>query len=121
MRRPALLGLCAALAGAALIARATPPTGTAPAPQATASASDSGKQLFTRGTAPSCATCHALQDAGATGNIGPDLDALRPDAARVRNAVQKGFENMPAFDHVLSPAQIDTLAKYVERAAGAAR
>jgi sulfite dehydrogenase len=76
-----------------------------------------GKELFASGTTPSCATCHALRDADATGNIGPDLDALQPDAARVRNAVQKGFENMPAFGHVLSAAQIDAVAQYVEQAA----
>lgn len=77
-----------------------------------------GRELFTGGTTPSCAVCHTLRAADATGNIGPDLDALKPDAPRVANAVQKGFENMPAFGHVLSPAQIDTLARYVAGAAG---
>lgn len=76
-----------------------------------------GRRLFTEGTTPSCATCHVLGDAEATGNIGPDLDALQPDAARVRNAVEKGFEAMPAFGHVLSAQQLDTLARYVEQAA----
>jgi mono/diheme cytochrome c family protein len=32
--------------------------------------------------------------------------------------VQKGFENMPAFGHVLSPAQIEAVARYVAGAAG---
>jgi sulfite dehydrogenase len=82
---------------------------------ATGAAGD-GKQLFVAGTTPSCATCHALKDAAATGGVGPDLDALQPDAARVRNAVRNGFEAMPAFGHVLSDAQIDALARYVEQA-----
>jgi mono/diheme cytochrome c family protein len=80
-------------------------------------AAGDGKQLFVAGTTPSCATCHAFKDAAAVGGVGPDLDALQPDAARVRNAVRNGFEAMPAFGHVLSDAQIDALARYVERAA----
>lgn len=84
-------------------------------------AADEGKRLFSSGTTPACAACHALRDANATGAIGPDLDELRPDAERVRSAVAQGFENMPAFGHVLSKAQIDALAQYVERSAGADR
>jgi mono/diheme cytochrome c family protein len=99
-------------------ARGTPPTASAPAPQSTAAAGDDGRALFTGGTTPSCATCHALRDAGATGNIGPDLDELKPDAPRVANAVKRGFEAMPAFGHVLSDRQIETLARYVAQATG---
>jgi mono/diheme cytochrome c family protein len=88
---------------------------------AAAGAAAEGKKIFASGTTPSCATCHALRDAGATGNIGPDLDVLKPDAARVRNAVQKGFENMPAFGHVLSAAQVDAVAQYVEQATKTAK
>lgn len=97
------------------VAGATQPPGTSAAGGAGGSAD--GKKLFMDGTTPSCATCHALRDANATGNIGPDLDALKPDAERVRKAVQQGFENMPAFGHVLSAAQTDAVARYVEQAA----
>jgi len=90
----------------------------AEAPGASAGAASEGRRLFTGGTTPSCAVCHTLRDASGSGNIGPDLDELKPDAARVAAAVQKGFENMPAFGHVLSPGQIDTLARYVAGAAG---
>jgi cytochrome c6 len=83
-----------------------------------AGAAGEGRRLFTAGTTPPCSTCHALRDAGATGSIGPDLDALQPDAARVANAVKNGFEAMPAFGHALSGSQIDTLSKYVAQAAG---
>ena len=105
------------------VAGATPPSGSdaPPAGMAAGGASAEGKKLFSSGTTPSCATCHTLQDASATGNIGPDLDALKPDTARVRNAVQRGFENMPAFGHVLNAAQIDALAQYVEQAAGTSK
>lgn len=96
-------------------------TGSAPGGIAAEGAATEGKKVFTGGTTPSCAICHALRDANATGNIGPDLDALKPDAARVRNAVQKGFENMPAFGHVLSAAQIDAVSQYVEQATKAGK
>jgi sulfite dehydrogenase len=82
------------------------------------SAVGAGKQLFLSGTTPSCATCHALKDAGANGNVGPDLDALRPSAARVERAVRDGFEAMPAFGAVLSQQQIAAIARYVEQASG---
>ena len=42
-----------------------------------------GKQLFTSAAVPACAVCHTLKDAGAEGAIGPVLDELQPDAARV--------------------------------------
>jgi cytochrome c oxidase subunit 1 len=45
-----------------------------------------GRELFTS----SCGSCHALQAAGTTGRVGPDLDSLRPDSARVLAAIEKG-------------------------------
>lgn len=120
MQRTVALALSALLLSFTAADAARPPGTSAPAaPGAAGTAAAEGRKLFTDATTPPCATCHALRDAGASGNIGPDLDALKPDAARVRKAVQQGFENMPAFGHVLSAAQIDTLARYVEQAAGA--
>jgi sulfite dehydrogenase len=110
-----VFALLACLAPAA--ANQTAGGGKGGAPAAASSASD-GKKLFLEGTTPSCATCHALKDAGATGNVGPDLDALRPDAERVARAVKEGFEAMPPFGHVLSDAQIRTLSQYVAKASG---
>ena len=82
-----------------------------------AAASD-GKKLFLSGTTPSCATCHALKDAGAMGNVGPDLDALKPSSERVARAVRDGFEAMPAFGAALSETQITAIARYVAEATG---
>src|SRR5690606_24502011 len=42
-----------------------------------------GKTLFSTEAVPACAICHTLQDADATGAIGPDLDELKPDAERI--------------------------------------
>lgn len=108
------LALAVLAAGAGATTEAARPAAGAPA----AAGADDGKALFNGGTTPSCAVCHALRDADAAGNIGPDLDALKPDAARVAKAVRDGFENMPAFGHALSDAQIETLSRYVAQAAG---
>lgn len=117
MRGAAAKGFTGMVVVTALVAPALAPAGGTTEP----GAADEGRRLFTSGTTPSCTACHALRDANATGAIGPDLDELRPDAARVRSAVAQGFENMPAFGNVLSKAQIDALAQYVERSAGTAR
>ena len=42
-----------------------------------------GKKLFMTAT-PACAVCHTLKDAGSEGAVGPVLDEIKPNAARVR-------------------------------------
>lgn len=80
-----------------------------------------GKKLFVQGAAPACALCHALKDAGSTGAVGPILDDLKPDAARVANALRNGLGNMPAYKATLQEEQILALAHYVAKASGGAR
>jgi mono/diheme cytochrome c family protein len=82
---------------------------------ACAQAQEDGRKLFTSVT-PACALCHTLKDAGATGTIGPSLDELKPDAERVAKALRNGIGQMPAFPQ-LSEAQVQALARYVEKAA----
>jgi len=77
---------------------------------------EAGKKLFTQTAVPACATCHALAHANAKGQVGPDLDALKPDAARVEKAIRQGSGQMPPFSS-LSDEQVQTLAQYVARAA----
>lgn len=60
-----------------------------------------------------CATCHTLADAGAAGEIGPNLDVLKPTAAKVTDAVTNGVGVMPAYGETLSSAEISQLASYV--------
>lgn len=74
-----------------------------------------GKKLFTTAT-PACALCHTLKDAGAEGAIGPVLDELQPDAARVARALRDGIGAMPSFGATLSAEDIAALALYVSRA-----
>lgn len=74
-----------------------------------------GKQLFTSAATPACAVCHTLKDAGAEGAIGPVLDELKPDAARVARALRDGIGSMPPYKATLSAADIDALALYVSK------
>ncbi len=75
-----------------------------------------GKRLFTTAAVPACALCHTLKDAGSEGAVGPVLDEIKPDAARVAKAVRDGLGNMPAFK-TLSEAEIKAVARYVSSAA----
>jgi mono/diheme cytochrome c family protein len=65
-----------------------------------------------------CGTCHSLRAAGSAGLIGPDLDAVRPSAARVRRAIRTG-----SIDGVMQPGllrgrEARAMAAYVARVAG---
>lgn len=80
-----------------------------------AQAEEEGRKLFTAVT-PACALCHTLKDAGASGSVGPSLDELKPDRARVAQALKNGIGQMPAFTQ-LTEAQVQALARYVEQAA----
>ena len=80
-----------------------------------------GKKLFMRGVVPSCAVCHTLQDAGAEGAVGPVLDELKPDAARVAKALCNGLGQMPSHKDKRTDAELAALALYVSKASGGAR
>ncbi len=80
---------------------------------------DSGKELFLKTATPPCAICHSLNDAGATGMVGPSLDDLKPDAQRVSKAIRNGIGQMPAYGN-LKEDQVEAIARYVARATGAA-
>lgn len=79
------------------------------------SAAPDGKQVF---TSAGCAGCHTLKDAGATGNVGPNLDQLKPPKDVVAHQVAVGGGAMPAFKGQLSDAQIQAVAGYVSSVAG---
>ncbi len=77
-----------------------------------------GRKAFTEQAQPSCTICHTLQDAGASGTIGPNLDELKPTPERVMAAVRGGVGVMPAFAALLSAEQIEAVAHYVAQVAG---
>ncbi|MBX3275881.1 MAG: molybdopterin-dependent oxidoreductase [Sandaracinaceae bacterium] len=72
-----------------------------------------GRAIFRERAQPTCATCHALAEAEASGTIGPDLDALGPSLEQVHAAVANGIGVMPAFTQQLTPEQIADVAAYV--------
>ena len=79
-----------------------------------------GRALFTGGAVPACAVCHTLKEAGSEGQVGPVLDEIKPDAARVAKALRNGLGNMPSYRATLTDSQIDALARYVAAASGGA-
>lgn len=78
-------------------------------------AAASGKQLF---ATVGCASCHTLADAGAHGQVGPNLDTLEPADAVIVRQVTHGGGGMPAFAGQLSATQIQAVARYVASVAG---
>ncbi len=74
-----------------------------------------GKALF---ASQPCGSCHTLADAGTTGNVGPNLDDLKPSFQAVQQQVTNGGAVMPSFKGQLTPQQIDDIAAYVSSVAG---
>ena len=72
-----------------------------------------GKAVF---ESAGCSGCHTLKAAGATGNVGPNLDDLKPSEEAVANQVTHGGGAMPAFKGQLSEKQIQDVAAYVVQA-----
>jgi mono/diheme cytochrome c family protein len=90
-------------------------TTTTPPATTTQQASADGKAIFTA----NCSSCHTLSAAGASGQVGPNLDNLKPSESTVSNQVEKGGGGMPAFSGQLSPEEIKAVAAYVASSAGA--
>jgi mono/diheme cytochrome c family protein len=70
------------------------------------------KQRF----AGTCGSCHTLADAGTKGTFGPNLDELKPDKARVLQAIAQGPGGMP--DGLLEGEAADEVGGYVAAVAG---
>jgi mono/diheme cytochrome c family protein len=116
MRRLALfvplLVICAGcLDGKQTAARPNKVVGTVAVKQAIPD-SDPGKQVFT-GSKASCFSCHTLHDAGATGNVGPNLDLAKPEKSLILDRVTHGKSPMPAFKGKLSDQEIKDVVDYV--------
>lgn len=79
---------------------------------------EEGRTVFTETAQPPCAVCHALSDAGAEAEIGPNLDEFKPTVAQVRAAVTSGIGVMPAFSETLTEAQVEAVSQYVAQVTG---
>ena len=75
-----------------------------------------GKEVF---ASAGCGGCHTLADAGASGNIGPNLDEEQPDYELALDRVTNGQGAMPSFKDQLSEKQIQDVSAYVAESAGA--
>ena len=69
-----------------------------------------GKTIFLE---QGCAACHTLADAKAYGEMGPNLNQIKPDIARVIKTVTNGIGVMPPYEGVLSTQEIKAVAHYV--------
>ena len=89
------------------------PAASSPVP-ANASASAGAKVFGSAG----CGSCHTLAAAHASGQVGPNLDQLRPGFAAVHDKVTNGGGGMPPFSGQLSEQQIRDVAAFVATRAG---
>ena len=70
-----------------------------------------GKDIFLKKA--ECSSCHILADAGSGGQIGPNLNQVKPNKVRVLTAVTNGIGIMPAYQGYLSEEEIDAVSHYV--------
>jgi mono/diheme cytochrome c family protein len=79
-------------------------------------AEEHGREVFKE----RCSTCHTLDDAGAVGKVGPDLDNLRPPVAltldALKNGRARGQGQMPA--QLVTGTEARDVAKYLAKVAG---
>ena len=71
-----------------------------------------GKELFSN----TCGGCHTLKAAGTGGQVGPNLDELKPDVERVKQAIAQGPGVMP--ENLYEGAEADAVAQFVADSAG---
>ena len=60
-----------------------------------------------------CGVCHSLQAAGSEGQIGPNLDMLKPQMAQIISAVTNGIGVMPPWEGILTEEEIEAVAYYI--------
>ena len=62
-----------------------------------------------------CGACHILKAAASEGNIGPNLDILKPTEEQVKLIVTEGLGVMPAFgeEGILTSEEIEAVSHYV--------
>ncbi len=60
-----------------------------------------------------CGVCHTLKSNGSVGNIGPNLDQLKPSIDQIIYAVTNGIGVMQAWEGILSSEEIQAVAYYI--------
>jgi cytochrome c553 len=83
----------------------------------TTASSSAGAKVF---ASAGCGSCHTLAAAKSNGQIGPNLDALKPTKDTVKRQVENGGGGMPSFQSKLSAKQIDQVASFVSSSSNSA-
>ena len=60
-----------------------------------------------------CGTCHTLKAAESIGDIGPNLDMLKPQIPQIIYSVTNGIGVMPPWSGILTTEEIEAVAYYV--------
>ena len=60
-----------------------------------------------------CGMCHTLQAAKSIGEIGPNLDQLKPQKHHIVYVVKNGAGVMPSFEEMLSVDEIEAVAHFI--------
>ena len=60
-----------------------------------------------------CGVCHTLQAAGSEGQIGPNLDLLKPQMSQIIFTVTNGIGVMQAWEGILTDEEIEAVAYYI--------
>ena len=60
-----------------------------------------------------CGVCHALQVAESDGQVGPNLDQLKPTMSQIIYAVTNGIGVMQAWEGILTDEEIEAVAYYI--------
>jgi mono/diheme cytochrome c family protein len=68
-----------------------------------------GKAVFSE----NCGSCHTLQAAGTSGQVGPRLDGTSLSDGEIQSIVREGRGSMPAFGGRLSDAEVASVAAFV--------
>ena len=60
-----------------------------------------------------CGVCHTLKAAESEGEIGPNLDMIKPQIDQIVYAVRNGIGVMPSWEGILTPEEIEAVAYFV--------
>ena len=60
-----------------------------------------------------CGTCHVLEAANSEGQIGPNLDMLKPQIDQIIYVVTNGIGVMQAWEDILTKEEIEAVSYYV--------
>ena len=60
-----------------------------------------------------CGTCHTLRAAGSEGQIGPNLDEIKPSIDQIIYVVTNGIGVMQSWEGILTKEEIEAVAYYV--------